>query len=142
MPVACALNFDRVSLAQRDRAVDLPSARVVWRKLDSRLDLNYIFSLRYERTVGKDHIITAIAGVPVQLPPLATGRGYAGKKVEVCHQPNGDFHIYLDRRLLHVEPASADTGAVRAQPFRKNKAPRKKKPVRIYQYAGHPALRA
>jgi hypothetical protein len=47
----------------------------VWRKLDSRLDLNYIFSLRYERTVGKDHIITALPGVTIQLPPLASGRG-------------------------------------------------------------------
>ena len=79
--------------------------------------------------------------MPIQLPPLPTGRGYAGKKVEACHQPNGDFHVYLDRRLLHVEPASADVGAVRAQPFRKRKAPYKKKPVRIYKYAGHPALR-
>jgi transposase len=114
----------------------------VWRKLDRRLDLNYIFSLRYERTVGKDHVITAISGVPIQLPPLPTGRGYAGKKVEACHQPNGDFHVYLDRRLLHVEPAGAEVGAVRAQPFRKRKAPHKKKPVRIYKYAGHPALRA
>lgn len=114
----------------------------VWRKLDSRLDLNYIFSLRYERTVGKDHVITAIPGVTIQLPPLASGRGYAGKKVEACHQPNGDFHVYLDRRLLHIEPAGADAGPVRAQDFRKSQAPRKKKPVRIYQFAGHPALRA
>ena len=83
----------------------------VWRKLDSRLDLNYIFSLRYERTVGKDHVITALPGVTIQLPPLASGRGYAGKKVEVCHQPNGDFHIYLDRRLLHTELAGRGSGS-------------------------------
>jgi len=114
----------------------------VWRKLDSRLDLNYIFSLRYERVVGKDHVITAIPGVTIQLPPLASGRGYAGKKVEVCHQPNGDFHVYLDRRLLHVQSAAADAGPVRAHDFRKSKAPRKKKPVPIYHLGGRPALRA
>ena len=113
----------------------------VWRKLDSRLDLDYIFSLRYERVVGKDHVITAIPGVTIQLPPLASGRGYAGRKVEVCHQPNGDFQIYLDRRLLHSQPAAADAGPVRAQPFRRTKAPHKKKPVRIYQFAGRPANR-
>ena len=113
----------------------------VWRKLDSRLDLDYIFSLRYERVVGKDHVITAIPGVTIQLPPLASGRGYAGRKVEVCHQPNGDFQIYLDRRLLHSQPAAADAGPVRAQPFRRTKAPQKKKPVRIYQFAGRPANR-
>jgi transposase len=112
----------------------------VWRKLDSRLDLNYIFSLRYERMVGKDHIINAMPGVTIQLPSLSNGRGYAGKKVEVCQQPNGDLHIYLDRRLLHTELAQADAGPVRARAFRKTKAPRKKPPVRIYRYAGHPAL--
>ena len=114
---------------------------VVWRKLDVRLDLNYIFSLRYERVVGKDHVITAVPGLTIQLPPLASGRGYAGKKVEVCHQPNGDFHVFLDRRLLHVQPAAADAGPVRAQPFRKNTAPRKKQPVRVYNLGGRPALR-
>jgi len=109
---------------------------LAWRKLDSRIDLNYIFSLRYERTVGNDHVITAIPGVSVQLPALASGRGYAGKKVEVCHQPDGSFHIYLDRRLLHIEPAHPEAGPVRAQPRSKPKAPRKKKPVRTYDYPG------
>lgn len=116
------------------------STGTAYRKLDSRLDLNYIFSLRYERTVGKDHVVTAIPGVTIQLPSLASGRGYAGKKVEVCHQTNGDFHVYLDRRLLHVETAPPDAGPVRAHAFRKTKSPRKKKPVRTYAYAGRPAL--
>ena len=38
-------------------------AGAAYRKLEARLDLNYIFSLRYERTVGKDHVVTAIPGV-------------------------------------------------------------------------------
>lgn len=113
----------------------------VWRKPESRLDLNYIFSLRYERLVGNDHVITAIPGVTIQLPPLASGRGYSGKKVEVCHQPGGDFHVYLDRRLLHIQPAASDAGPVRAHDFRKSKAPRKKKPVKVYTLGGRPALR-
>lgn len=77
-------------------------AGAAYRKLDARLDLNYIFSLRYERTVGKDHVVTAIPGVTIELQALPNGRGYAGKKLDVCHQPNGDFHVYLDRRLLHL----------------------------------------
>jgi len=113
----------------------------VWRKLDARLDLNYIFSLRYERVVGKDHVITAIPGVTIQLPPLASGRGYAGKKVEACHQPNGEFHVYLDRHLLHIQPAPANAGPVRAHDFRKSKTPRKKKPVKVYTLGGRAALR-
>ena len=119
-----------------------PRSNAVWRKLDSRLDLPYLFSLRYERTVGKDHRITAVAGVCIQLPPLANGRGYAGKKVEVCQQPQGDILVYLDRRLLHTEPAPTNAGPVRAQSMQRQPSPRKKKPVRIYRYAGHPAVRA
>jgi transposase len=114
----------------------------VWRRLDSRLDLNYIFSLRYERVVGNDHVITPIPGVTIQLPSLASGRGYAGRKVEACHLPTGEFHVYLDRRLLHIQPAPAGAGPVRAHDFRKSKAPRKKKPVKVYTLGGRPALRA
>lgn len=129
-------------LADYNRRFGKAAARPVlaWRKLDSRLDLNYIFSLRYERTVGQDHVITAMPGVTIQLPALASGRGYASKKVEVCQQPNGDLHIYLDRRLLLTQVAREQDGPVRAHPFRKKKALRKKKPVRIYQFAGHPAI--
>ena len=116
------------------------SRGIAYRKLDTRLDLNYIFSMRYERTVGKDHVVTAIPGFTVQLPPLANGNGYAGKKVEICHQPGGDFHIYLNHRLLHIEPAPPDAGPVRAHPFRKSTGPRKKKPVKTYSYAGRPAI--
>lgn len=119
-----------------------PRSNAVWRKLDSRLDLPYIFSLRYERTVGKDHRIAAVAGLSIQLPPLANGRGYAGRKVELCQQPQGDILVYLDRRLLHTEPAPTNSGPVRAQSMQRRQSPRKKKPVRIYRYAGHPAVRA
>ena len=102
-----------------------------YRKLDRRLDLNYIFSLRYSCKVNNAHVIRAIPGVEIQLPALANGRGYAGRSVEACHQPNGDFHIYLDRALLHVEPAAADAGPVRAHAFRKHSGPRKKKPLAV-----------
>jgi len=123
------------------RFAKTPARRgAAYRKLDARLDLNYIFSLRYERTVGKDHVVTAIPGVTVQLPALASGNGYAGRKVEVCHQPGGDFHIYLNRRLLHIESAPPAAGPVRAQPFRKSGSPRKKKPVKTYSCAGRPAI--
>ena len=107
-----------------------------YRKLDRRLDLDYIFSLRYERTVGHDHVIGAIPGVKIQLPSLPNGRGYAGKKVEVCQQPNGNFHVYLEQRLLHIEPAVVGAGPVRAHSFRTSKAPYKKKPFRIYKLGG------
>lgn len=115
---------------------------VAYRKLDRRLDLEYVFSLRYERTVGNDHVITAIPGLTIQLPPLANERGYAGKKVDACQQPDGSFRVYLDGRLLHVEPAHPEHGPVRAHPFRKSQAPRKKKPVRVYRFPGRVARRS
>lgn len=109
----------------------------VYRRLDRRLDLDYICSLRYTRVVNPDHTVAAFPGLTIQLPPLGP-RGYAGKKVEVCQQPAGEFRIYLERRLLHVEPALA--GPVRAQDRRRRSGPRKKKPLPIYTYAGRPAL--
>jgi transposase len=107
-----------------------------YRKLDRRIDLDYVFSLRYDRTVGKDHVIALPGGGSLQLPPLVRGRGYAGKKVEVCQQPDGPFHVYLDRQLLHVEPAPAAAAPVRAHPMRKSKTPRKRKPLHIYKLGG------
>ena len=97
-------------------------------------------SLRYERTVNQDHTVPALPGVSVQLPALPGKRGYAGKKVEVCQQPNGDLKIYLDGRLLHLQPAPPDAPAVRAQDMQRRSAPRKKKPLRIYSYSGRPVI--
>ena len=130
-------------LAEHNERFAKPAARsgMAYRKLDSRLDLNYIFSQRYSRVVGNDHVVKARPGQPVQLPPLANRRSYAGKSVEVCQQPNGAFHFYLDRRLLHIEPARPDAGPVRAQDMRRSQAPRVKKPVRIYSFAGRAATR-
>lgn len=115
-------------------------SQVAYRHRDRRLDLDYICSLRYERTVNPDHTVAALPGLTVQLPALAGQRGYAGKKVEVCQQPNGDLKFYLNRSLLHVEPAPPDAGPVRAQPQKRRSGPRKKKPLPIYNYAGRPAL--
>ncbi len=58
-------------------AKQVPSA---YRKLDRRLDLDYIFSLRYERKVNPDHTVAA-PGLRLQLPPLPQGKpgGSRGK---------------------------------------------------------------
>ena len=85
------------------------SRGVPYRKLDSRLELNYIFSLRCERTVGKDHVIDAIPGAAMQRAAFASYHGNAEGKVEVCHQPASDFHIYMNRRLLleYIRPVAS-----------------------------------
>lgn len=111
-----------------------------WRKLDRRLDLDYIFSLRYERTVGKDHVVSLGEGITIQLPPLPHQRGYAGRKVEVAQQPDGRLLVYLERRWL-MEQAAPPDRPVRALDMQRRSAPRKKKPVRIYTLGGRPATR-
>jgi transposase len=112
-----------------------------WRKLDRRLDLDYIFSLRYERTVGKDHVVSLGEDVSLQLPALANQRGFAGRKVEVCQQPDGRLLVYLERRLL-LEQAAVQDRPVRAFKMNRSTAPRKKKPLRIYKLGGRLATRA
>lgn len=112
-----------------------------YRKLDRRLDLDQILSLRYERTVSNDHVIRVGPGVALQLPPLAGQRGFAGRKVLVCHLPDGRLRVYLEGRLLLEQAADPWAGPVRAMDMKRSRAPRKKKPLRIYTFAGRPALR-
>jgi len=113
---------------------------VAYRKLDSRLDLDYIFALRYQRVVNPDHTIVVGAGLRVQLPALPGHTGFAGKAVEVCQQPNGDVMVYLERRLLHRETAEPGAGPVRARDMRRRAGPRKKKPLKTYTFAGRAAI--
>ena len=114
-------------------------SQVAYRKLDARLDLDYVLALRYERRVNPDHTIVVGAGLRVQLPAVE-GRGYAGKRVEVCQQPNGDVKVYLERRLLFAEAAESGAAPVRAHDLRRRSGPRKKKPLPVYTYAGRPAI--
>jgi transposase len=112
-----------------------------YRKLDRRLDVDRIFSLRYERIVSNDHVIRVGPGLKVQLPPLPGPKGFAGRTVVVCHAPDGRIRVYLDDRLLLEQAADPWAGPVRALDMQRNRAPRKKKPLRVYTFAGRPALR-
>jgi len=114
---------------------------LAYRKLDPRLDLDRILSLRYERTVRNDHVIRVGPGVSVQLPPLPNQRGFAGRKVLVCHLPDGRLRVYLEGRMLLEQAADPWAGPVRALKMRRSTAPRKKKPLRVYKFAGRAALR-
>jgi transposase len=113
-----------------------------YRKLDRRLDLDRIFSLRYERKVSNDHVIRVGPGLKVQLPPLPGNKGFAGATVQVCHAPDGRIRVYLDDRLLLEQAADPWAGPVRALDMQRGRAPRKKKPLRVYTFAGRPAIRS
>lgn len=90
--------------------------------------------------MNPDHTIVVGAGLKVQLPALTAHQGYAGRKVAVCQQPNGDVKVYLDRRLLHSQGAEPDAGPVRARDMRRRTGPRKKKPLKTYTFAGRAAI--
>jgi hypothetical protein len=111
-----------------------------YRKLDRRVDLDRLFSLRYERTVSNDHVIRVGPGLNVQLPPLPGHKGFAGRSVQVCHAPDGYIRVYLDDRLLLEQAADPWAGPVRAMDMQRSTAPRKKKPLRIYTFAGRAAV--
>jgi len=113
-----------------------------FRELDQRVNGDRLFSLRYERTVGHDHTI-AFGAHTIPLPVVAGLQGYAGKKVEVSHQLNGELHIWLGNQRLHQSPLSIDytVGMAPKRPARRHHpVAKKKKPPRIYVLGGRAAL--
>lgn len=107
-----------------------------FRPLSRKLNRDRLFSLRYERVVGKDHVVS-FGSRTIQLPPDEGQRGYAGARVELSHQLNGELHVWLgERRLLRMElPLDYVPGRAPHRP-----SARVKKKPRIYVFAGHPAV--
>lgn len=112
-----------------------------FRKLDPRVNRDRLFSLRYTRTVGQDHTIS-FGAQRIQLPPLAGQQGYAGKKVEVSHQLNGELHVWLGDQRLCQRPAPIEyaVGMAPKRPVMRPKPAAKKKGPRIYVLGGRAAL--
>ena len=63
-----------------------------FRLVPKKLNIDRILSLRYERVVMNNHMVP-LGAKSIQLPPLPDGRGYAGARVELCHQPNGQLQV-------------------------------------------------
>src|SRR5215831_15088081 len=78
-----------------------------FRKPDQRVNRHRLFRLRYKRTVGHDHTIS-FGAHRIQLPPVAGANGYAGQKLEVSHQLNGERHVWLGDRRLYQGPAPVE----------------------------------
>ena len=112
-----------------------------FRELDKSVNRDRLFSLRYERTVGHDHTISFGARI-LQLPAAIGPQGYAGKKVEVSHQLNGELHIWLgDKRLLQCPmPIEYTPGMAPRRPEMRPKTAVKKKRPRIYVLGGRAAV--
>ena len=107
-----------------------------FRPLSKKVNRDRLFSLKYERVVGKDHVI-AFSARSIQLPAKQGKFGYAGAKVELSHQLNGQLVVWHEQqRLYELEwPLDYTPG----QAPRRPRAAKPKLP-KIYSYAGRPAL--
>jgi transposase len=111
-----------------------------FRELDTRVNRDRLFSLRYERTVGHDHTVSFGART-FQLPPAVGRQSYAGKKVEVSHQLNGELHVWLGEQRIYQGqvPIEYTVGMAPKRPQMHPKPAQKKAP-RIYTLGGRAAV--
>lgn len=105
-----------------------------FRQLSKKVNADRLFSLRYERMVGKDHVIE-FGGRSIQLPAKKGKVGYAGRRVELSHQLNGELHVWNGEEHLMWMAVPLDYTPGRAP---QRPAVRKKKQARVYVFAGRP----
>jgi transposase len=112
-----------------------------FRRLPRRFDLDRCLSLRYQRVVAADHVIT-LGAHSIALPPITAKRGYAGETVELSHQLDGTLRVYRGDSLLLAQPLPLQEYSER-RPAPRTTAPKAKpKMPRIYNLSGRPALAA
>ena len=117
-------------------AVPAKEAASDFRELSKKVHRERLFSLKYERVVGKDHVIP-FGGRSIQLPARGGKHGYAGMRVELSHQLNGELVVWHGKERLYSLELALD--------YTPGQAPRrprvaKKKQPRIYVYAGRAAV--
>lgn len=107
-----------------------------FRPLSKKLNWDRLFSLRYERVVAKDHVVQ-FGSHRIQLPARKGRQGYAGQRVELAHQLNGELHVWLGQERIHRMRLPLGY-----TPGRAPRRPRSQKPKlpRTYVFAGRPAL--
>jgi hypothetical protein len=116
-------------------AVPARPAGGVFRRVDRRLNLDRVFSLQYERVVGRDHVIV-FGSRNVPLPPGPNRAGYAGQTVELSHQLNGELHVWLGQLRLMQMPLELEY-TIGAAPHRP--AARARRQPRVYVLGGRAA---
>jgi len=107
-----------------------------FRPLSRRLNWDRLFSLKYQRVVGNDHVIS-LGTHRLQLPPQNGKWGYAGAQVELSHQLNGELVVWLGDRRLYSTWLPLDY-----QPGQAPRRPRvaKRQVPKIYVLGGRPAV--
>lgn len=106
-----------------------------FRPLSKKVNWDRVFSLRYERTVGRDHVVP-FGARSIQLPAAKGKSGYAGVRVELSHQLNGELHVWNGEEHLHAIKMPLEYAPGQAP---KRPAQPKQKLPRIYVLGGRPA---
>jgi hypothetical protein len=89
-----------------------------YRRVDPSLDLDRIFSFRYQRVVGMDNTVR-LASRLIQIPPDRKRRSYAGARVWVHELLDGSLGVWYQERWLARTSARGDvTLRARKQPRR------------------------
>jgi len=112
-----------------------------FRSRPRRFDLARCLSLRYQRVVSPDHVIT-LGSHAIALPALPAQRGYAGETVELSHQLDGTLRVYRGDSLLFAQPLPLQEYSDRRPAPRTSAHKPKPKMPRIYNLSGRPALAA
>jgi transposase len=130
----CADHKQRFARPATDAACD-------FRSLPRRFDLARCLSLRYQRVVSPDHLVT-LGAHSIALPPLPGHRGYAGETVELSHQLDGALRVYRGDVLLLTQPLPLEEFSDRRPAPRTTAQKPKPTMPRIYNLSGRPALAA
>jgi transposase len=112
-----------------------------FRCLPRRFDLDRCLSLRYQRVVSSDHVIT-LGAHSIALPSLPAHRGYAGETVELSHQLDGTLRVFRGDSLLFAQPLPLQEYSERRPASRTTAQKAKTKMPRIYNLSGRLALAA
>lgn len=107
-----------------------------FRPLSRKLNWDRVFSLKYERVVGKDHVISFGARW-IQLPARQNRQGYAGQRVELSHQLNGELVVWNGNERLHSVEQDLSYSPGQAPPRPRARQP---KLPRIFVHGGREAL--
>jgi transposase len=84
-------------------AVPAADPAPAWQPVAADVDLDAVLAFRYRRVVANDHTIR-IGGLVLDLPRLAGGRGYAGRRVDVRLTVTHAERRLLARRI-ELDPA-------------------------------------
>ena len=122
--------------------VPATEAESAYRTVDAGLDLNRVFCLKHERTVGRDNVVS-LCRRRFQVLPTQSRTSFATVRVEVHERLDGSFAIYHgDTRLnTTAAPAEARSLRIRANPKAADRSTPPTAPAAVPPTTAQPRLR-